>query len=120
MIDPSPLCNLPEATNGLPAMKAEMSSEDVRQRAFDVESILEERKSENEKLKQELEGRKERYVLRELEYRKIIDELQNEIRNNAVLDTSEAKKMEQTVKYHQDIQDKIGRLQVKTSHVLID
>lgn len=77
-----------------------MSSEEVRQRTNEVEQILDERKAESEKLKQELEYRKDRYVLRELEYRRIIDELQNEVRMRAVLDTNEAKKMEQTIKYH--------------------
>lgn len=84
-----------------------MSSEDVRQRALDVDSILEEQKSENERLKEELEGKKDRYVLRELEYRKIIEDLQGEIREKAVLDINEAKKMELTTKYHTEILDRV-------------
>jgi len=88
-------------------MKAEMSSEDVRQRALDVDSILEEQKGENERLKEELEGKKDRYVLRELEYRKIIEDLQGEIREKAVLDINEAKKMELTTKYHTEILDRV-------------
>jgi len=84
-----------------------MSSEDVRQRALDVDSILEEQKGENERLKEELEGKKDRYVLRELEYRKIIEDLQGEIREKAVLDINEAKKMELTTKYHTEILDRV-------------
>ena len=99
--------NKTETTAGLPPMKAEMSSEDVRQRALDVDSILEEQKGENERLKEELEGKKDRYVLRELEYRKIIEDLQGEIREKAVLDINEAKKMELTTKYHTEILDRV-------------
>ncbi|EAR92965.2 hypothetical protein TTHERM_00295780 (macronuclear) [Tetrahymena thermophila SB210] len=109
-----------EITTGLPPMKAEMSSEDVRQRALDIEQLLETQKQENEKLKNDLENRKDRYVQRELEYRKIIEELQNEIRQKAVLDLNEAKKMELATRYHQEILDRISKLQVKTSNVLID
>ncbi|KAL4451123.1 hypothetical protein ABPG74_021445 [Tetrahymena malaccensis] len=109
-----------EITTGLPPMKAEMSSEDVRQRALDIEQLLETQKQENEKLKNDLDNRKDRYVQRELEYRKIIEELQNEIRQKAVLDLNEAKKMELATRYHQEILDRISKLQVKTSNVLID
>ncbi|EGR30762.1 hypothetical protein IMG5_124280 [Ichthyophthirius multifiliis] len=105
---------------GLTPMKPESSAYDCVMRAQEVEQLLEEQKAINENLKQELEIRKERCVKRELEYRKIIEELQNEIRQKAVLDTNEAKKMEVPMKYHQEILERVNQLQLKTSLVLID
>jgi hypothetical protein len=50
-------------------------------RANQVEKLLETQRTENQRLTEELEERKNRYINRELEYRKIIEDLQNEIRD---------------------------------------
>lgn len=68
----------------------------------------------------ELNSRKERFVKREMEYRKIIDDLQSELRSKTNLDQGDKKVMESIYKDHSKIIDGINSIQLRTSKILVD
>jgi hypothetical protein len=63
-----------------------MTPLDWQKKCSDLESQLNQVKEQNNLLTIELNSRKERFVKREMEYRKIIDDLQQELRSKTNLD----------------------------------
>ncbi|EGR27524.1 hypothetical protein IMG5_194730 [Ichthyophthirius multifiliis] len=107
-------------TTGFGNIKIESSAKDCVQRANELEQILIEQKKQNKRLIDELESRKERFKKREVEYRKIICELQDEIKNKAVPNTNEQKRQEEIQQLHSQIVENIDNIQVKTSKIILD
>lgn len=62
----------------------------------------------------------DRYVKREVGYRKLIDELHEELRRDFSLSGNERKKMEEVAGLHARVIDNINNIQLKTSKVLMD
>lgn len=60
--------------------KNEMTVVDWQKKCADITTVWNKEKEKNQILIQDLNNRQERFVKRELEYRKIIEELQNELR----------------------------------------
>ncbi|KAL4469514.1 hypothetical protein ABPG74_004767 [Tetrahymena malaccensis] len=109
-----------EINTGLSGIKMENSSKDCLQVSNQLELTLIEQKKENKRLIDEIENRKERFQKREQEYRKIIDDLKNEIKNKAVPENAESKKLEEAKDYHKMIMDNIDNIQLKTSKIILD
>lgn len=61
-----------------------------------------------------------RYVKRETGYRKLVDELHEELRRDFSLNGNDKKKMEEIAGLHGKILDNINNIQLKTSKVLLD
>jgi hypothetical protein len=59
----------------IPSLKEECSHKDLVEYCEKIEGLLNQKKMDNTSLKEELEIKKEKYVMRELEYRRIIEEL---------------------------------------------
>lgn len=68
----------------------------------------------------DINSRQERFVKREMEYRKIIEELQTELRNKANLDINDKNQMANVKNIHNQIMDKISVIQLRTSKVMVD
>jgi len=61
-----------------------------------------------------------RYVKREEGYRKLVDELHEELRRDFSLNGNERRRMEEIAGLHTKIIDNINNIQLKTSKVLLD
>ncbi|CAD8195975.1 unnamed protein product [Paramecium octaurelia] len=72
---------------------------------------------EKKKLREELIAR---YVQREMEFKKTIDELQQELRSRTALDQTDKKIMEMIYKDHSKIIEGINNIQLRTSKILVD
>lgn len=57
---------------------------------------------------------------REAGYRKLVDELHEELRRDFSLNGNERRRMEEIAGLHTKIQDNINNIQLKTSKVLLD
>jgi len=71
-------------------------------------------------LQHDKEEKEARYVKREGGYRKLIDELHEELRRDFSLNGNDRKKMEEIAGLHGKILDNINNIQLKTSKVLLD
>ena len=72
-----------------------------------LERELQNQRDLNSQLKMDINSRQDRFVNREVEYRKIIEELQNELRSKANLDFNDKKIMEEVQGVHSQIIEKI-------------
>lgn len=84
-----------------------MNSLDQQQQMKRLEKELQHQKDLNSQLKLDINSRQDRFVAREIEYRKIIEELQNELRSKANLDFNDKRIMEEVHGVHKQIIDKI-------------
>lgn len=97
-----------------------MTPLDWQKKCVELEMQLNEVKDKNNLLIIDLNNRKERFVKREIEYRKIIDELQQELRQKTTLDQGDKKLMENIYKDHSKIVEGINSIQLRTSKILVD
>lgn len=81
---------------------------------------LEKEKDKTRQLEIELQNRQDRFVHRELEYRKTIEELQSELRAKTALDQGDRKVMSQIEQDHRKIIEGINNIQLRTSKILVD
>ena len=88
-------------------LKQEMNSVDQQVLMKKMEKELQHQRDLNNELKMDINSRQERFVKREMEYRKIIEELQKELRSKANLDFNDKKVMEEVQNVHGQIIDKI-------------
>ncbi|KAM3132411.1 hypothetical protein pb186bvf_015511 [Paramecium bursaria] len=100
--------------------KNEMSSQDWINKCQELQLSLTKAEEKIKQLELELLSRQERYVNRELEYRKTIEELQQELRSKTALDQNDRKIMENIYKDHGKIIDGINNIQLRTSKILVD
>ncbi|CAD8056055.1 unnamed protein product [Paramecium sonneborni] len=100
--------------------KNEMTAQDWMQKSSELQSILEKEKMRTNQLELELKNRQERFVNREIEYRKTIEELQSELRAKTALDQGDRKIMENIYKDHNKIIEGINNIQLRTSKILVD
>jgi DNA repair exonuclease SbcCD ATPase subunit len=71
-------------------------------------------------LQHDKDEKEHRYVKRETGYRKLVDELHEELRRDFSLNGADRKKMEEIAGLHGKILDNINNIQLKTSKVLLD
>eukprot|EP01016_Furgasonia_blochmanni_P007651 TRINITY_DN13069_c0_g3_i1.p1 TRINITY_DN13069_c0_g3~~TRINITY_DN13069_c0_g3_i1.p1 ORF type:complete len:242 (+),score=77.75 TRINITY_DN13069_c0_g3_i1:65-790(+) len=105
---------------GSPRSKPEMTVLDWQKRCGELQQTLNEELDQASALHEDLEKRKEKYVSREVEFRKIIENLQEELRSRSAIDQSEKRNLETISALHSKILDNINNIQVKTSKVLLD
>ncbi|CAK60820.1 unnamed protein product (macronuclear) [Paramecium tetraurelia] len=82
-----------------------------------LQEIQQQHNEDKKKLREELIAR---YVQREMEFKKTIDELQQELRSRTALDQTDKKVMEMIYKDHSKIIDGINNIQLRTSKILVD
>ncbi|CAD8111424.1 unnamed protein product [Paramecium sonneborni] len=82
-----------------------------------LQEIQQQHNEEKRKQREELIAR---YVQREIEFKKTIDELQQELRSRTALDQTDKKIMEMIYKDHSKIIDGINNIQLRTSKILVD
>ncbi|CAD8136847.1 unnamed protein product [Paramecium octaurelia] len=100
--------------------KNEMTAQDWILKCQELQAILEKEKMRTNQLELELKNRQERFVNREIEYRKTIEELQSELRAKTALDQGDRKIMENIYKDHNKIIEGINNIQLRTSKILVD
>ncbi|CAK88388.1 unnamed protein product (macronuclear) [Paramecium tetraurelia] len=100
--------------------KNEMTAQDWILKCQELQAILEKEKMRTNQLELELKNRQERFVNREIEYRKTIEALQTELRAKTALDQGDRKIMENIYKDHNKIIDGINNIQLRTSKILVD
>ncbi|CAD8059050.1 unnamed protein product [Paramecium sonneborni] len=100
--------------------KNEMTAQDWILKCQELQAILEKEKMRTNQLELELKNRQERFVNREIEYRKTIEELQYELRAKTALDQGDRKIMENIYKDHNKIIEGINNIQLRTSKILVD
>ncbi|CAD8107973.1 unnamed protein product [Paramecium primaurelia] len=82
-----------------------------------LQEIQQQHNEEKKKLREELIAR---YVQREMEFKKTIDELQQELRSRTALDQTDKRIMELIYKDHSKIIEGINSIQLRTSKILVD
>ncbi|CAD8179025.1 unnamed protein product [Paramecium pentaurelia] len=82
-----------------------------------LQEIQQQHNEEKKKLREELITR---YVQREMEFKKTIDELQQELRSRTALDQTDKRIMELIYKDHSKIIEGINSIQLRTSKILVD
>ncbi|CAD8121827.1 unnamed protein product [Paramecium sonneborni] len=82
-----------------------------------LQEIQQQHNEEKRKQREELIAR---YVQREIEFKKTIDELQQELRSRTALDQTDKKIMEMIYKDHSKIIEGINNIQLRTSKILVD
>ncbi|CAD8199938.1 unnamed protein product [Paramecium pentaurelia] len=82
-----------------------------------LQEIQQQHNEDKKKLREELIAR---YVQREMEFKKTIDELQQELRSRTALDQTDKKIMELIYKDHGKIIEGINNIQLRTSKILVD
>ncbi|CAD8202570.1 unnamed protein product [Paramecium octaurelia] len=82
-----------------------------------LQEIQQQHNEDKKKLREELIAR---YVQREMEFKKTIDELQQELRSRTALDQTDKKIMEMIYKDHSKIIEGINNIQLRTSKILVD
>ena len=98
-----------------------MSAVDWQKRCLEAEKGLAEAQRQNQTLSEELNIRMERFVKRENGYRKIIQELEEELRRKINLNVNDIENLKEGYrKIHEKVLENIDNLQLKTSKVLLD
>lgn len=97
-----------------------MTSNDYYERCKELANELQGSRDKIFSLEEEIMTIKQRFVEREIQYRKIIEELQDEIKCKTSLDYTDRNRMQQINDLHKEIIDNIGTIQNKTSKILIE
>ncbi|KRX09478.1 hypothetical protein PPERSA_00757 [Pseudocohnilembus persalinus] len=101
-------------------LKAEASAADCIKHVKDIEIKLLEIKEQKKQLKDELQYKKDQFVKRELDYRKIIQDYQDQIRSKALLNFIDIPDLEVASNTHKKILQYIEDTQKNTSKILVD
>jgi len=100
--------------------KGDYSSVDWQKKYSELEMRYKKLEEDMRLLQGEKDEKEHRYVKREEGYRRLVDELHEELRRDFSLNGEERKKMEEIAGLHTKINDNIANIQLKTSKVLLD
>ena len=96
-----------------------LSAKDIQRMYNDLYNTLKKTEEFKNKVSDEIIKKQDRYIKREQEFRRTIEELQDEIKRTSSLDNPNIKKHVETIKsYHSNIIDKIKKMQEITGKVI--
>ena len=108
------------ANNFSGQFKADLSAVDWQKKYLELEAKYKKLEEDGRLVQYDKEEKERRYVKREEGYRKLVDELHEELRRDFSLNGNEKRRMEEIAGLHTKIIDNINNIQVKTSKVLLD
>lgn len=108
------------SNNFNPMFRPELSVVDWQKKYAELENKCKKLEEDLEVLRHDKQEKEHRYVKRETGYRKLVDELHEELRRDFSLNGEDRKKMEGIAALHSKIMNSINDIQLKTSKVLLD
>ena len=90
----------------------------IRDQRSKIQHELQRKIAEHEEIEQEGKEKQDRYIRREQEYRKTIEDLQDEIESKTIGDKGMKRKLDEVKEVHTKLNDTIEKLQHKTAKVL--
>jgi len=100
--------------------KPDLSAVDWQKKYMELEGKYKRLEEDSRLVQYDKDEKERRYVKREEGYRKLVDELHEELRRDFSLNGNEKRRMEEIAGLHTKIIDNINNIQVKTSKVLLD
>jgi hypothetical protein len=104
----------------LPPMKEELTAIEIQKNYQDYVRMFVDQQQLNIDLKNERDEKSKRFIKREQEYRKIIEDLTKDLRPNLMVNPGEKKMLENIIGFHEKILENISLVQIRTSKILLD
>jgi hypothetical protein len=110
----------PNSPSMLPPMKEELTAIEIQKNYQDYVRMFVDQQQLNIDLKNERDEKSKRFIKREQEYRKIIEDLTKDLRPNLMVNPGEKKMLENIIGFHEKILENISLVQIRTSKILLD